>query len=112
MMPDAIFVIGSSNTDMVIQSDRLPKPGETIIGGQFLMHAGGKGANQAVAAARLNGRVYFAALVGDDVFGRQAIQKLAEEKIKTDFISVDAIHPSGIALINVDAKGENCITVA
>ena len=111
-MPDSIFVIGSSNTDMVILSDRLPKPGETILGGHFLMNSGGKGANQAVAAARLNGRVYFVANVGNDAFGQQAIKQFVMEKINTDFISVDTIHPSGVALINVGANGENCITVA
>ena len=111
-MPDSIYVIGSSNTDMVIQSGRLPRPGETIMGGHFLMNAGGKGANQAVAAARLNGRVYFVANVGNDLFGRQAMEQLVREKVNTDFISVDGLHPSGVALINVDAHGENCITVA
>lgn len=111
-MPASIFVIGSSNTDMVIHSARLPRPGETIMGGDFLMNAGGKGANQAVAAARLNGRVYFVANVGNDVFGQQAIEQFVKEKIDTEFISVDTIHPSGVALINVDAQGENCITVA
>jgi ribokinase len=68
-----IVVIGSSNTDMVIKCEHLPAPGETILGGNFFMNAGGKGANQAVAAARLNGDVCFIAKVGNDVFGRQAI---------------------------------------
>jgi ribokinase len=97
---------------MVIQSDRLPKPGETVMGGHFLMNAGGKGANQAVAAARLNGHVYFVANVGNDVFGQRAIEQFVKEEINTDFISTDTIHPSGVALINVDANGENSITVA
>ncbi|MEP6684007.1 MAG: PfkB family carbohydrate kinase, partial [Parafilimonas sp.] len=68
-----ILVIGSSNTDMVIKCEHLPAPGETILGGNFFMNAGGKGANQAVAAARLNGDVTFVAKVGNDVFGKQAI---------------------------------------
>ena len=67
-----IIVIGSSNTDMVIKSKKLPSPGETILGGTFLMNPGGKGANQAVAAARLQGKVTFVAKTGNDVFGSEA----------------------------------------
>lgn len=111
-MPGIIYVIGSSNTDMVIRADQLPRPGETVIGGHFIMNAGGKGANQAVAAARLDGRVCFVANVGDDLFGHEAIAQLRKEKINTDFITVDPRHPSGVALINVDANGENSIAVA
>jgi ribokinase len=107
-----IVVIGSSNTDMVIKCDHLPAPGETILGGTFFMNAGGKGANQAVAAARLNGDVTFIAKVGNDVFGTQAIELFSKEKINTEYIFIDDKNPSGVALINVDAKGENCITVA
>ncbi len=107
-----IFVIGSSNTDMVVRTERLPAPGETILGGTFLMNAGGKGANQAVAAARLNGQVTFVANVGNDLFGRQTIQQLQQEGISTNYITTDAYLPSGVALINVDARGENTITVA
>jgi ribokinase len=111
-MPEKIIVIGSSNTDMVIKSDRLPLPGETILGGQFYMFPGGKGANQAVAAARLGGEVVFIARTGNDVFGKQAIEQFAREGINTSFIHSDARHPSGVALILVDAKGENVIAVA
>lgn len=107
-----IFVIGSSNTDMVIKSERLPRPGETVLGGTFLMNAGGKGANQAVAASRLNGSVILCANVGNDVFGKETIEHLMREGINTDFVFQDAQLPSGIALINVDEQGENCITVA
>ena len=107
-----IVVIGSSNTDMVIKCEHLPAPGETILGGTFFMNAGGKGANQAVAAARLNGDVTFIAKVGNDVFGKQAIELFSKEKINTEYIFIDDENPSGVALINVDAKGENCITVA
>jgi ribokinase len=107
-----IVVIGSSNTDMVIKCAHLPAPGETILGGTFFMNAGGKGANQAVAAARLNGDVTFIAKVGNDVFGKQAIDLFSKEKINTEYIFIDDENPSGVALINVDAKGENCITVA
>ena len=108
----SIFVIGSSNTDMVIRSEKLPAPGETILGGEFLMTAGGKGANQAVAAAKLGGKVTFACKVGDDIFGRQAVQGFMDVGINTDFICTDPVHPSGVALILVDAKGENSIAVA
>lgn len=107
-----IVVIGSSNTDMVIKCDHLPAPGETILGGNFFMNAGGKGANQAVAAARLNGDVIFIAKVGNDVFGKQAIELFSKEKINTEYIFIDDENPSGVALINVDEKGENSITVA
>lgn len=107
-----ITVIGSSNTDMVIKTSKLPVPGETIMGGTFFMNPGGKGANQAVAAARLGGDVCFIAKTGEDVFGQQARQIFESEKINTDYLVVDSHHPSGIALITVDAKGENCIVVA
>ena len=107
-----IVVLGSTNTDMVIKSERIPAPGETILGGRFLMNPGGKGANQAVAAARLGGEVTFVAKVGDDLFGREAKALFAKEGIRTDYVLTDASEPSGVALIMVDAKGENCISVA
>jgi len=107
-----VFVIGSSNTDMVIQSAHHPKPGETILGNNFIINPGGKGANQAVAAARLGGQVTFVAKVGDDLFGHQAIQHFQNEGINTDFVTLEANQPSGVALITVDAKGENTIVVA
>jgi ribokinase len=107
-----ICVIGSSNTDMVIKVNKLPSPGETVMGGSFLMNPGGKGANQAVAASRLDGQVVFATKVGNDVFGKQAKNQFQREKIDVKYITTDNDHPSGIALINVDSNGENCITVA
>jgi ribokinase len=107
-----IFVIGSSNTDMVIKSPKLPAPGETIIGGEFLMNPGGKGANQAVAAARLGALVIFACKIGNDIFGKQALEGFQREGIRTDFVLTDKDQPSGIALIIVDEKGENSIAVA
>lgn len=107
-----IYVVGSSNTDMVIKTEKLPAPGETILGGDFLMNPGGKGANQAVAAARLGGQVTLVAKVGNDVFGQQAIQQFRQEDINTAFITIDPEYASGIALINVDKQGENCIAVA
>ena len=107
-----IYVIGSSNTDMVVKSEKLPAPGETVIGGEFLMNAGGKGANQAVAAARLGGTVYFVGKTGNDLFRKQAIQQFKREHILTDYVATDSRLPSGVALINVDARGENSISVA
>ena len=112
MMSERIVVIGSCNTDMVINTDRLPRPGETVIGGSFFMNAGGKGANQAVAAARLGGRVSFIAKVGNDHFGSHSIEQYKSEGIDVGHITVDSELPSGVALITVDANGENCIAVA
>lgn len=107
-----IVVIGSSNTDMVIKSDRLPKPGETILGGNFLMNHGGKGANQAVAAARLGGDVTFICKIGNDIFGNETLEMFHKEGIDTTYVGITPQEPSGVALINVDKKGENCIVVA
>jgi ribokinase len=107
-----IVVVGSSNTDMVIRASHIPAPGETILGGEFFMNAGGKGANQAVAAARLGGKVTFIAKVGKDIFGDKAIKGFINEGINTDYIAVDEFKPSGIALITVDDKAENSIVVA
>jgi len=107
-----ILVCGSTNTDMVIRSGHFPAPGETILGGEFLMNAGGKGANQAVAAARLGGDVTFAGKTGDDLFGHQAVRQLAEEGINVSCMVMDPVTPSGVALITVNDRGENTIVVA
>ncbi|MBK6966151.1 MAG: ribokinase [Bacteroidales bacterium] len=107
-----IVVVGSCNTDMVIKADRLPIPGETILGGTFFMNPGGKGANQAVAAARMGGMVTLVSKTGNDVFGKQSMMLYNTEDIKTDFIFSDPNNPSGVALITVDSFGENCIVVA
>lgn len=107
-----IIVIGSSNTDMVVKTKRLPAKGETILGGTFLMNPGGKGANQAVAVARLGGNVRFISKVGNDLFGKQSIELYKSQGINTDYIFIDPDNPSGIALITVDDHGENCIVVA
>jgi len=111
-MPQPIIVVGSSNTDMVIKAAKFPHPGETILGGEFYLFPGGKGANQAVAAARLGGNVIFIAKVGNDIFGEQALQQFKREGIITDYIAKDPDRPSGVALITVDSKGENTIAVA
>lgn len=107
-----ILVVGSSNTDMVIKTERLPVAGETILGGVFFMNPGGKGANQAVAAARLGGNVTFICKTGNDIFGKQSVQLFQQEGINTDYILSDPDHPSGVALITVDQHAENCIVVA
>jgi ribokinase len=111
-MKPTIYVIGSSNTDMVIKSDKLPAPGETVIGGVFLMNAGGKGANQAVAVAKLGAEVVFVSKVGNDIFGKQALDGFQHLGMNTDFVFIDNENPSGIALILVDGHGENSISVA
>jgi len=107
-----ILVVGSSNTDMIIKVPRIPKPGETILGGKFSKVAGGKGANQAVAAARSGGDVTFVARVGQDMFGDNAIQGFEENCIVTDHVFRDPEAPSGVAEIFVSEDGENSIAVA
>lgn len=107
-----IIVVGSANTDMVVKTDQHPKPGETKLGGEFFMNAGGKGANQAVAAARLGGNVVFVAKVGNDIFGKQTLDGLTNENIDTSYVFIDDNAPSGTALIIVNSEGENSIVVA
>lgn len=107
-----IIVIGSSNTDMVIKAPHLPKPGETVLGGTFFMNPGGKGANQAFAAAKLGGDVVFLSKLGKDIFAEESLVNFKKAGINTDLILFDKRAPSGIALINVDNKGQNSITVA
>ena len=111
-MAGKIVVVGSSNTDMILQMERIPRPGETILGGKFSMAAGGKGANQAVAAARAGGQVAFLARVGRDMFGRQAIEGFRSDGIDLRQLIEDDRTPSGVALIFVAADGENSIGVA
>ncbi|MEI7628825.1 MAG: ribokinase [Bacteroidota bacterium] len=107
-----IIVVGSANTDMVVKIDKHPLPGETRLGGDFFMNAGGKGANQAVAAARLGGNVAFVAKVGNDIFGKQTLDGLTNEHIDTSHVFIDETAPSGTALIIVNEAGENSIVVA
>ena len=111
-MKPKIVVLGSSNMDLVVKLPRLPKPGETMLGGSFSMAAGGKGANQAVAAARAGGDVTLIARIGRDVFGRQAQEALEQDGINTEHVAVDPDLPSGVAFIFVDERGENSIAVA
>jgi ribokinase len=107
-----VWVIGSINTDMVVTSDALPHPGQTLLGGKFFMNPGGKGANQAVAAARLGAQVSLLGCLGRDMFGDNAITQLESEKINCRLVSRSENLPSGVALISVDCAGENQITVA
>lgn len=109
-----IIVLGSTNTDMVITGKKIPVPGETVSGGKFLMNPGGKGANQAVAVARLSakkGVCTFVAKVGDDLFGRETAARLKRDGIVSRLV-IDKNEPSGTALILVDVKGQNVISVA
>ena len=111
----SVLVLGSINTDLVIRGPRLPRPGETVLCGEFYQAAGGKGANQAVAAARaLNDerKVLFIAAVGDDAFGPDSLRALADDCIDCSHIKIVPGCPSGIALILVDERGENLISVA
>jgi ribokinase len=111
-VPVRIVVVGSTNTDMVAKAERLPGPGETVIGGAFVTVAGGKGANQAVAAARLGAQVTFVGAVGDDALGVQAVAGLAAEGIDVSRVVALPGQASGVALILVDAEGQNSIMVA
>lgn len=109
-----IVVLGSTNTDMVISGAKIPVPGETVSGGMFMMNPGGKGANQAVAVARLSakkGACVFIAKVGDDLFGRETAARMKKDGIVARLV-VDKERASGTALILVDKKGQNCISVA
>ena len=111
-MAPALVVVGSSNTDMIVQVARIPRPGETILGGEFSTAAGGKGANQAVAAARAGGQVTFVARVGQDMFGQQAVAGFVQDGINVDHVFRDKTAQSGVALIFVGSDGENSIAVA
>ncbi|SDU78965.1 ribokinase [Jiangella alkaliphila] len=106
-----VIVVGSVNVDLVVSVDRLPTPGETVIGGRFARHAGGKGSNQAATAARLGARTYLVGLVGDDEFGRSARADLARAGVDTSGLGTSS-GPTGVASILVDATAENSIAVA
>jgi ribokinase len=107
-----IVVVGSANTDLVVRVPKLPRPGETVTGGTFQIVAGGKGANQAVAAARAGARVTFIGNIGKDDFGDATLRGLRREKIDTRYVVRSKSSPSGLALIMVDARGENVIGIA
>lgn len=108
-----IVVVGSSNTDMVVRSERIPAPGETLLGGDFATMQGGKGANQAVAAARAGSHVTFIARVGNDDFGKAAIEGYRNDGVNTEDLLIDRNHSTGVAIIMVDERtGQNSIVVA
>lgn len=107
-----IIVIGSSNVDMVVKTSHLPAPGETILGGEFFMNQGGKGANQAVAVKRLGGNLIFVTKLGNDILGRQSVDYFRKEGIDTKYVVLDEKTASGVALISVDNHAENSIVVA
>lgn len=112
MRAKKIVVVGSANMDMVVKTAHIPVPGETVLSGSFFMNPGGKGANQAVAASRLGAEVIFISKLGNDIFGKQFSQLFSEENIDISFLASDDTLPSGVALITVDAEGENSIVVA
>lgn len=111
MSQTRVLVIGSSNTDLIVQSANLPSPGQTVMASSFSTLPGGKGANQAVAAARSGAIVSFVARIGSDAYGSQALRSLEAEGIDTTFVMKDPNLPSGIASILVDDRGENVIAV-
>lgn len=111
-MKNKVVVIGSYNTDMTIKTKKIPSPGETVIGGFFSTGGGGKGANQAIAAARVGADVSFVARVGDDLLGKEGIKRLNEERINTSYVFRDSVVPTGVAFIIVDDNAENSIVVS
>jgi ribokinase len=111
-MSGRVIVVGSVNVDLVVTTERLPVPGETVIGGRFARHHGGKGGNQAVAAARLGAAVTFVGAVGGDTFGHEARAALEAEGVDVGGLATLADQPTGVALILVDETGENSIAVA
>src|SRR3954470_4428118 len=111
-MPGSVVVVGSINADLVVTVDRLPAAGETVIGGRFARHGGGKGANQAVAASRAGARVRFVGAVGDDDFGAAALAEPQAEGGEASAVDRVGDEPTGVALIAVDREGRNQIAVA
>ena len=111
-MSGNIVVVGSTNADMIIQLKKIPKPGETVVGGKFSSAAGGKGANQAVAAARAGSAVTFISRIGNDMFGDTSLKGFINDGINVSNIIRDSVEASGVAFIFVDENGENSIAVA
>lgn len=111
-MGGTVVVVGSSNIDLIMKLERLPRVGETVTGGTFAQVFGGKGANQAVGAARAGGRVAFVGCVGDDAYGAQVVESLGRDGIDTRFVFGEAGVASGTALILIGGDGANCIAVA
>ncbi|WP_319584191.1 ribokinase [uncultured Pseudodesulfovibrio sp.] len=112
MSAKKLIVLGSVNADHVIQLDDFPRPGETVIGHGYQVLPGGKGANQAVASARLGAEVGFIACVGDDDFGARILKRFADDGIDTSAVTVVEGMPTGLALIQIAANGENSIVIS
>lgn len=110
--PGVVLVVGSANMDLSVSCTHFPRPGETILGGELTISPGGKGANQAVASARLGAEVPFLCKMGDDVFRSQLLESLHAYGVDTRAVLVDEKEATGVALITVDATGENQIVVA
>jgi ribokinase len=111
-MQPQIIVVGSLNMDLIISAPCIPGPGETVIGHGFHTAAGGKGANQAIAAARLGAQVTMVGRVGDDAYGQAQMSNLAADGVDTTFVKLDSEAHTGVALITVDDEGENSIVVS
>jgi len=111
-MTGRVIVVGSVNIDLVVSAPRLPQPGETVTGGRFAQHDGGKGGNQAVAAARLGAPTTLVAAIGGDAFGERGRTALESDGVVSGELVVDPAEPTGVALVLVDAAGENMISVA
>ena len=107
-----LVVIGSSNMDLVVSTEHFPLPSQTVMGNKFMTNFGGKGANQAVAASLLGGDVTFICKVGNDNYGREMIEKFQKDGIDTQYVTATDQAATGIAVITVDANGENTIVVA
>ncbi|MBE82890.1 MAG: ribokinase [Gemmatimonadetes bacterium] len=110
-MSGSVLVVGSTNMDLIVRAGRLPVPGETVLGGEFVQARGGKGANQAVAAARSGAQVAILTAIGRDAFGRESLNGFTQEGIDTSSVQRRDL-PTGVALITVNQEGENCIVVA
>ena len=110
-MMGRVTVVGSFMFDLVARAPRRPKTGETLIGDSFGMFIGGKGANQAIAASRLNALVCMVGRLGDDLFGNQFLDKFSDEKINTDFVIQDKNNGTGVGMPLIDASGDNSIVI-
>jgi len=107
-----VIVVGSFNMDLVVRAQKIPRPGETLLGGEFFTALGGKGANQAVAAARMGAQVTFVCRIGEDASGDAALKSFEQDQINTRFVSRDPKLPTGTAVIIVAQDGQNSIVVA
>lgn len=111
MNRSGILVVGSANMDMVVTADYFPQPGETVFGKKFGIFPGGKGANQAVACAKLGGLTYFLGKMGNDVFQEKLVQNMKNDGVDLNHLLIDKEEATGIALITIDSRGENEIVV-